>query len=231
MQCPECRELRYKRDWKPSQWIACQPVINDFTCCKICSPECYIVSGHLEAEALTLCKSLYNRYRTEITTELTINFRFRQFIDTWVTTLEYSTRKHWSHSGALRMPNFSREEEAGLPKPWSKDQRLQTDRYFDPGSWHYKVSMGVVLGEMPYNEETVGDIVESLLGLQYIIKFGEETTDDTASKTAPRQRTSRFFPHGFVNFLHDWCLALYLYFRASNWRITTIDGIRAALEA
>ena len=73
---------------------------------------------------------------------------------------------------------------------------LRQEDYFDPGNAHYKLCFVLLFGDMSWNAETVGDIIESILGMQYLLKH-------SAVPDVPN------FPHSFANFLHDWCLALY----------------------
>jgi hypothetical protein len=81
---------------------------------------------------------------------------------------------------------------------------LKGDDYFDPGNKHYKLSFVLLFGDLGWNAETVGDIIESILGMQYLLRhYNVPEVPD--------------FPHGFARFLHDWCLALYRWRAATGW--------------
>ena len=65
-----------------------------------------------------------------------------------------------------------------------------------------------------WNQETVGDIFESLNGIQHLL----------LNYNVPKLHS---FPHAFVTFLHDWCYAIYKFFVATAWRHTDIDYLRS----
>ena len=81
---------------------------------------------------------------------------------------------------------------------------LKEDDYFDPGNSHYKLSFVLLFGDFGWNAESVGDIFESILGLQYLLR--NYNVPDVPG-----------FPHSFARFLHDWCLALYRWRAATGW--------------
>ena len=81
--------------------------------------------------------------------------------------------------------------------------------YFDPGDQHYKVCFEALFGTVEWNQCTVGDIVESLLGIQYRSKNNIEKFER--------------LPDGFVKFIHDWCLAVYRYRQAVGWTVPSTD--------
>ena len=134
----------------------------------------------------------------------------KQFMEQWISEVPHASRKDWSHFGALRRQNSSdpRSSDGGAP---------QEAQYFDPGNWHYATSMRLLWpSHSIWNQETVGDIVESLLGLQYLLAHG----------MVQHLQNS---PHGFVNFLHDWCCATYEFFQITSWSNVDVDKLRFEL--
>ena len=131
-------------------------------------------------------------------------------------------RKHWSYYGALSRERA--DDPRGLASSdgagWDaiKPKNLDVTLFYDPGNQHYKVCMELLFpgAVTAWNQETVGDIVESLLGLQYLIE-----SDLMGARFGIPD-----FPHAFVNFLHDWCHALYQWMKATAWRRTDIVYLR-----
>ena len=64
-----------------------------------------------------------------------------------------------------------------------------------------------------WNAETCGDIVEALLGLQYLRRESDEYKKIQ-------------FPTGFARFLHEWCYSIYRYFAETAWAHTDMDTLR-----
>ena len=60
---------------------------------------------------------------------------------------------------------------------------------------------------MWWNQNTVGDMIESLMGLHDLMSTKQ--VENIPS-----------FPFGFVRFLHDWCLAMYRYSQATAWKFS-----------
>ena len=71
------------------------------------------------------------------------------------------------------------------------------NEYFDPGNRHYS-SCHTALFQNTWNlnDEIIGDIVEALLGYQWLL---------TKSDIKPNGN----FPNAFVTFMHDWHLAVF----------------------
>ena len=68
-----------------------------------------------------------------------------------------------------------------------------------------------------WNAETVADILESMMGIEYLCAH-----DDGLEPPI-------FFPHAFVHFLHDWCYAVYRYHRETAWQHDNIDRLRSLM--
>ena len=120
----------------------------------------------------------------------------------------HQNRKYWSYFGALKRGEAEapRAEEIVQWSP-ANPKHLDIKDYFDPGNWLYTVAMKVlfrqVLVENGWNEETVGDIVESLLGIQFL-----KRNYDVPQINIPDQ---------FIDFLHLWCLSIYRLMMATAW--------------
>ena len=97
--------------------------------------------------------------------------------DERVSTVPKYNRKYWSYFGALNRQNTSdpRGSWAIEIAGWADNNRkeLATETYFDPGNWHYSICTRLLLpglgSQGNWNNETMGDLVESLLGMQYPI--------------------------------------------------------------
>ena len=128
--------------------------------------------------------------------------QLRRVFNEWVAS-DYNWRKHLSYFGALKR---SRQTD---PCGWTdtdgevKTKFLVELGYFDPGNNHYKECAEALIGPLEWNQCTVGDIMESLLGLRYLAK--------------ERGISSCYFPKSFVLFLHNWCLAVYRYNQSLGW--------------
>ena len=97
---------------------------------------------------------------------------------------------------------------------WNK-RMLKIEEYFDPGNEHYKRCLEALLGPLPqWNQETVGDIVESLLGFQYQV---DHDLREAHSFPADMVRSFGRFPTNMVRFLHNWCLYVYRYYQSRAW--------------
>ena len=145
----------------------------------------------------------------------------RLFVEAWVSS-EYYPRKRLSHYGAIRRSiltqhgcKISSSTELGRT-PWGqKCKYIDPDHYFDPGNWHYKMCFVLLFGDVPWNENTVGDILESILGTRYLIE------NEGLACT--------HFPFAFATFLEKWCVALYRWFECTAWCNKSIAKVREAL--
>ena len=184
----------------PSQWKKNNPNVNDFNCCKVCSITCLIgAPPDTQRDLLLVCAKLRRIWL--YCTQAGWFYRLRQFFIDWVGEDRY-TRKQASYYGALKRSRPS--------DPHGSELRTATDRwgpddYFDPGNSHYKNCFDALLGASRWNEGTVGDIIESLLGLQFLINhYGLKI---------------QMFPTKMVDFLHDWCLFVYRYCQSMAWEV------------
>ena len=200
MECPNCKVIRYKRDLKPSQWSAWSCLVNDFNCCKICNIDGYLpASPHELRQAIHTCQTLRLIY-DEI---LDVGWlpQLKAFFIRWVDS-EKRHRKYASYSGALHRSRSS--DPHGTCVPGCEPFMVPEADFFDPGNDHYKLSFELLFGNVSWNAETVGDIIEAILGIQYLLKHYDVPA-------LPN------FPHGFATFLHDWCLAIYRLRAARGW--------------
>jgi hypothetical protein len=220
MICPKCHVYRSRKDWKASQWWAYRADIHDFNCCKACSPDGIAVEAPLvQLEALEYVRNLRRSF--EHCTSNGWAARLALLFEHWVWS-PHGPRKIWSYYGALSRER--KDDPCGLVSVcgarWdpSNPKSLDPNLFYDPSNSHYKLCMELLFpGALrAWNQETVGDIVESLLGLQYLI----ENDMMGARSGVPA------FPHAFVNFLHDWCHGLYQWMKATAWRRTDIVYLR-----
>lgn len=220
MQCPICRELRYSKEWKPSQWSAWRAEVNEFNCCKVCSEDGYVAKSLEEQkEATQRVHKLYDTFMFCTTNGWRPHLKL--FLEYWVAS-SHRLRKYLSYYGAIKRSIYSRHggQVLTLPdhgaNPWGdKCKFIDPNDYFDPGNWHYNICIVLLFGDVPWNAETVGDIVESILGLRYLIEEESMICDN--------------FPFAFANFLELWCVAVYRWFECTAWRDTGVDAVRAAL--
>ena len=145
--------------------------------------------------------------------------RIQSFLEEWVAS-EKAPRKYLSYFGALVRGDgdpggsFSKYGQASsstdIVQPDKKSKYIDPEIYFDPGNWHYKTCLDLLwpglLERHRWSKETRGDIIEALLGLQFLRR---ESGD-----------TSGSFPEHFVRFLHEWCYSIYRYFVATAWAHT-----------
>ena len=115
-------------------------------------------------------------------------------------------RKEASYYGALKRSKPSDPPGSALWLIENDEKRLDPEDYFDPGNRHYKHCFEALIGPTLWNQGTVGDIIESLLGLQFLIN---------------QQRVKiQNFPTRMVAFLHDWCLSVYRYHHSLAWGLS-----------
>ena len=205
MNCPSCGEIRYSKHWKPSQWAAWRAEVNDFNCCKVCSIECILaVPPEYQRDELRECATLYTIWCCCIQNGWLV--QLRRFFEYWVAA-EHLWRKEASYYGALKRTKAT-DPQGLLNNRWRRSEKniikYNPDDYFDPGNAHYKWCFEALLGETPgWNAETIGDIIESLLGLQFLVRG--------------QGLKLRYLPGAFASFLHDWCLFVYRYHQATAW--------------
>ena len=143
-----------------------------------------------------------------------------QFFEAWVASDKHQ-RKWLSYHGALRRSLYLRhagQQLALTQHHWGDKMKfIDIGTYFDPGNWHYQVCFELLFGDVPWwNQETIGDMFESILGMRYLIE--NEGVPYTT------------FPFGFAEFLERWCVAVYRWFKCTAWRHTAIKAIRSQLS-
>ena len=102
--------------------------------------------------------------------ELLLRFKSNKcsdFVYRWM-DLPKKTRKVYSYNGAIRCQDDSD------PKHYFCDKGQQ--HYFDPTNWVYALAMRMMLPhmmkEVEWNNETKGDIFESIMGCHYMVSHG-----------------------------------------------------------
>ena len=92
--------------------------------------------------------------------------------------MPFSIRKRYSHYGGIRVRDGD-DEMSLVPSYWgqgghSRDRGASDEElYHDPGNWVYGLAMRMMWPEFldasqPYNNETIGDIFEGILGHWYL---------------------------------------------------------------
>ena len=179
MQCPVCQHLRYRRDWTPQQWIRETPdtwPVNGHDRCKQCSggeqtvrnsradlPPQPAASQAVRQDAdKQLCVFVWLLHNFEYT-------RFTTFIQRWM-ELPRFVRKDLSYDGAIQCRGKSGERSDYV----CSQLKL---RYFDPGNHIYAGVLDLLCPSLCswYNQETKGDILESLLGYHYSLVCSRKT--------------------------------------------------------
>ena len=200
MLCPKCQTWRYKKDCKKSQWDAYTFEVNEFNCCRICN-----IDGFVESTIYEQKKVMYEIQTLHVIYKEVMEVgwlpQLRDFFHDWIASQKRS-RKYISYFGALHRSHPS--DPRGVCVKGDEPNLLKEDDYFDPGNKHYKLSFVVLFGDFGWNAETVGDIIESILGMQYLLRHYNVPE-------VPH------FPHRFARFLHDGCLALYRWRAATGW--------------
>ncbi len=207
MICPRCEQLRYKSDWKPSQWKHCSAVTDYFNCCKACSDENFILMPR--ADLTAVCGAAARAVRDEWCFPPDFCNDLRGVVTAWMDQLNRTTRKELSYHGALRR-RFEDD-----PKGWSNERTLAAgdmlahkslsiEYYFDPTNRIYQFAFRLVLEQLwqerQWNAETTGDIIEAMIGLP----VAYPTVCQSAVCVA--------------NWWERYCYAVYRFCRTSQWR-------------
>ena len=102
--------------------------------------------------------------------ELLIHFRSdmcSSFVYKWM-ELPRRVRKEYSYNGAIKCRDFS--------DPKHDFCQIERQHYFDPTNWVYALTMRLMMPKMMkevnWNNETKGDIFESILGCHYLVAHG-----------------------------------------------------------
>ena len=136
--------------------------------------------------------------------DLLVNFRSdfaSKFVCKWM-DLPRNVRKEYSYNGAIRCRCSSDPHHYHCP--------IEKQNYFDPTNWVYAVTMRLMMPKMmqevQWNNETKGDIFESILGCHYLVANGF-VGDDVGSLNKYSGIVSAIF-EAFV--WHTWrlCVAI-----------------------
>ena len=180
MECPVCKQERYSRDWKRSQWNTSSPLTFQFNCCKQCNADGYFVAS----DELIRCLEHIETYMAALHSS---GIQWIPLFNKWM-EMRHDVRKQLSYRGGIRLrhgdkplhPRADHEATRNDPR-WS-----WADYYIDPGNFVYGLAMRMMWpqfvksGNVEYNDETLGDILEGILGLGY--EYSETWTK--ASKEA-----------------------------------------------
>lgn len=148
MLCPVCGTLRYRKEWLPSQWGDREWDRHGARGCRACESAFLRVR---RSEAASLLGALFEVSRESARHEGALSL----FVDGAALCSE---RKALSHKGALRSL-----------KGESRDFFEGGEWYWDAGNAYYARAMSVAFPNIVRgrNEETLGDIVEALLGKSF----------------------------------------------------------------
>jgi len=175
MECPYCHEKRYSRDWMPSQWRGWTPETEFYHCCRQCDPECVAPARHRRVQVDEAIAAMTQRLRP---ISIAVRNYIGKFLQAWMNGLSYSQRKSFSHYGAIR--RRSATDPVGRTTVMrtttiathERDFILNETNYFDPGNRVYSFAFRLLWDDLQkehgWNEETMGDIIESILGYHYL---------------------------------------------------------------
>ena len=150
-----------KRSCLPCQWKAWKIDVNGYDRCKDCW------SKGLTAEDRN--RLAWHKMAFEMDLEDWGKHQ-EDFIVAWVNFVA-GDRKFLSHRGGLWSRRF------GDPVSWTDSAGLST---FDPGNWIYRAAVTKCVGGALFtaygmcNEETIGDVIESLFGYVHEVAESEE---------------------------------------------------------
>ena len=148
--------------------------------------------------------------------------------------MDHATRKHLSYSGAIRLrdedkPLASRADHEATGKDPSSSW---ADHYFDPGNFVYGLAMRMMWPQFvkpkssdykQYNDRTLGDIIEGILGLTF-------NNGNPWEADSPEASLSRYLnPHS-----HD-CLDSFVYWvykftfaaKEKSWHCKSFEQVQA----
>jgi hypothetical protein len=172
LQCPVCRRWMGSRSWSSKQWSARNPMYCGNIGCRDC-------------RMLTIDDSLirlkdYANLVVEMDEKLQAGHKrsveLYNFVQEWM-TLSHQTRKDLSHEGAIRCTA------EWHPQSWHYEKLGWT---FDPGNWVYGTVMRFLIPRLQrhnwWNDETLGDIVESILAVGLVGHPNPSTLDQGLTK-------------------------------------------------
>ena len=169
MQCPVCGQLRYKRDWMPSQWKKCNPKTNEHGCCRQCDPQCIAPAIDRSAEVNKAIDAIIVLMRTMSSDARN---RIGRFIVEWMSKLSHAERKNFSYYGAIHRRNTTDPLGRTIATVDTQAFLLDERRYFDPGnlvySYAFRALWDNLYEEYQWSEETMGDIIEGIMGYCYL---------------------------------------------------------------
>ena len=136
--------------------------------------------------------------------ELLLHFKSHmcsEFIYQWM-ELPRKVRKLYSYNGAIRCQDDS--------DPRHYFCKIDDQHYFDPTNWVYALAMRIMMPELMkevhWNNETKGDIFESILGCNYLVSHGFLKQPLTSLETHIGAVAAIF--EAFAWFTHKLCLSV-----------------------
>ena len=136
--------------------------------------------------------------------DLLVHFRSHmcsEFVYRWM-ELPRKVRKVYSYNGAIRCRDDS--------DPKHYFCQVDKQSYFDPTNWVYALTMRLMMPHMmkdiEWNNETKGDIFESILGCNYLVSHGFLKEPLTSLETHIGAVSAIF--EAFAWFTHKLCLSV-----------------------
>ena len=165
MTCTRCGLALSRKHWRPSQWTHQTQIVAPYHCCKPCWS---LGPNQRELDEYTARMELI-RYDVEDWGSGQADFlmEFNAYAEA------AGCRKRLSHRGAL--PTFLPTD----PVHWTDPRTGQG--YFDPGNAVYKQAVQYACPQFleetgMSNEETIGDVIEALLGCYLAIQDTHDAT-------------------------------------------------------
>ena len=152
---------------------------DEFNCCKRCS---IYGQQHTWAEVKASYQDFIGQNFAVREYFLTKD-RFEDFVIEWM-QMPYDSRKNLSYYGGL-----TRNQNLKVPQKSSGEREHSADiESFDPGNWsYYKGMEGLSPGLLRihgWNQETVGDIWEGILGYRFLHRNNPEANEDVLALAA-----------------------------------------------
>ena len=178
IRCPFCGILKGRKAWTAGQWRRRAAIFNNLNCCKDCDVDRMRPWPQaVQKEMQIHCIQLWSLYRHILRSGWL--YDLNEFFNEWCRSPN-KWRKAVSHYGALQRGRPTDPEGwAFNPRvckkivgrdAWWKFAIIDPLQYFDPGNSHYAECFHALFGATPFcNNETIGDIIESLLGLQFVV--------------------------------------------------------------
>ena len=195
MHCTVCLQKRYKAEWRDSQWKKNSQNVNGYDRCKPCQKAGMTHNDLLEYRCIRELLAI------EIEDFGSNQNEFLKEFDEWVK----GQRKSLSHRGALVVRKESD------PVCWTDE--TSGLKYFDPTNEVYRAAYNAVAPQPNDRKwtanETVGDVIESMLGLCWETRRGKSLEEANAVLAHPWPRSGV----SLLNAERFWNIVVYMVWR------------------